>query len=108
MNPGSNEIRRKSVQSSVTIPYERSLKWIASQDTPSGDDSEFSFCGCGWPEHLLLPKGTVGGTKFTVFVMISDYANDQVGEEPNGYVFEIIVITENRKNNYQIILLISL
>lgn len=85
VNPGSNEIRRLSSQSSVTIPYERSLKQIAAQTTPTeGDTSNFNFCGCGWPEHLLLPKGTFqNGTKYSIFVMVSDYVIDRPGEDPN-------------------------
>lgn len=53
MNPGGNEIRRRSDQSSVTIPYERSFRRIGSdyQPTNSEDLAQFQFCGCGWPQH---------------------------------------------------------
>lgn len=42
-----------------------------------------AICGCGWPEHLLLPKGKPEGMKFDVFVMITDYTNDRVGCKDN-------------------------
>lgn len=85
VKPGTNEIHRLSSQSSVTIPYDRSLKWIASQNPPTtGDTSNFNFCGCGWPEHLLLPKGSPQtGSRYTVFAMVSDYVVDRPGEDPN-------------------------
>lgn len=85
MNPGINEIRRRSEQSSVTIPYERSFRPIGSQYRPTEaeDLSQFQFCGCGWPQHMLLPKGTTAGTKFDIFVMISDYEKDRTDQTPN-------------------------
>ena len=29
------------------------------------------FEGCGWPAHLLLPRGTRTGASFRLFVMVS-------------------------------------
>lgn len=80
MNPGENQIRRRSDESSVTIPYERSFRRIGSQYQPRGAEqlSQFQFCGCGWPQHMLLPKGTESGAKFDIFAMISDYEQDRV------------------------------
>lgn len=85
MTPGTNEIRRRSDQSSVTIPYERSFRRIGSkfQPTDPNDLAQFQFCGCGWPQHMLLPKGTAEGAIFDVFVMISDYDNDRTDQTPN-------------------------
>lgn len=87
MNPGQNEVRRRSEASSITIPYERSFRRIGSQFQPSdlNDLSQFQFCGCGWPQHMLLPKGTSDGTKYDLFVMISDYEKDRIDETPNWY-----------------------
>lgn len=39
------------------------------------------YCGCGWPEYLILPKGSIKGTKYQLFVMISDYNQDKVSTE---------------------------
>lgn len=33
---------------------------------------------CGWPQHMLLPKGSADGYPFRIFVMISDYNIDKV------------------------------
>lgn len=87
MNQGVNNIRRRSEESSVTIPYERSFRRIGSQYQPTDEEnlSQFRFCGCGWPQHMLLPKGTASatGTKFDLFAMVTDYEQDRVDEEPN-------------------------
>ncbi|XP_055918390.1 uncharacterized protein LOC129950477 [Eupeodes corollae] len=80
LKPGQNTIKRRSSESSVTIPFERSFRRIDTKNLPKGDDAlaEFRFCGCGWPEHMLLPKGTAEGLEFDLFVMISDYTGDEV------------------------------
>ncbi|XP_058827992.1 uncharacterized protein LOC131687914 [Topomyia yanbarensis] len=79
LNPGVNNIVRRSEQSSVTIPYERTFRQVALSNQPGTE--AFRFCNCGWPHHLLLPKGTPEGMKFDMFVMISDYTNDTVNQE---------------------------
>lgn len=45
VQPGENEIRRRSEESSVTIPYDRSFRRIGSGDQPRGSDalSKFQF-----------------------------------------------------------------
>lgn len=84
MNPGSNSIRRRSDESSVTIPYERSFRRIGSKFTPTGAGlAEFQFCGCGWPAHMLLPKGSESGVQYDIFVMVSNFEDDTVYEDPN-------------------------
>lgn len=82
LNPGQNTIRRRSDESSVTIPYERSFRRIGSQFTMTDATAkaQFQFCGCGWPQHLLIPKGSPEGTKFNIFVMISNYELDRVNQ----------------------------
>ncbi|CAG8739688.1 7377_t:CDS:2 [Gigaspora margarita] len=41
--------------------------------------SEKLFCHCGWPYHMILPRGTKGeGTKFKIIVFISDGTDDMV------------------------------
>ncbi|CAG8524317.1 12130_t:CDS:2 [Racocetra fulgida] len=43
------------------------------------DKSEKSFCDCGWPYHMILPRGIKGeGIKFKLLVFISDGTNDMV------------------------------
>lgn len=85
MNPGQNVIRRRSDESSVTIPYERSFRRIGSQNQPreAGALAAFQFCGCGWPQHMLLPKGTPQGAQYDIFVMVSNFDDDTVNQEAN-------------------------
>lgn len=82
MNPGQNIIRRRSDESSVTIPYERSFRNIGSKNQPTdpAEKAQFQFCGCGWPQHMLLPKGSPNGSLFNIFVMISNYDLDRVDQ----------------------------
>ncbi|XP_033153409.1 phenoloxidase 2 [Drosophila mauritiana] len=81
--PGENTIRRQSTESSVAIPFERSFRPVGADYQPKAADelARFKFCGCGWPQHLLLPKGNAQGMLFDLFVMISDYSQDSV-EQP--------------------------
>lgn len=80
MIPGSNEIKRSSKLSSVTIPFEQTFR--NRENESSTDKSEtgmkYNYCGCGWPHHMLIPKGTPEGYKCELFVMISDYDLDKV------------------------------
>jgi hypothetical protein len=42
---------------------------------------EFNFCGCGWPQHMLIPKGSPEGMPCELFVMISNYDDDKVSSQ---------------------------
>ncbi|EDS44937.1 phenoloxidase subunit A3 [Culex quinquefasciatus] len=77
LNPGVNNIVRRSDQSSVTIPYERTFRNVAMSNEPTGSD-QFRFCNCGWPSHMLIPKGTTNGTTYDLFAMVSDFTGDVV------------------------------
>ncbi|XP_076237383.1 phenoloxidase subunit A3 isoform X2 [Calliopsis andreniformis] len=86
LRPGENTINRNSTESSVTIPYERTFRNL-EQGRPLGGEGleSFNFCGCGWPHHMLLPKGTKAGYPMDLFVMVSNYELDAVQqEEPTG------------------------
>lgn len=82
VNPGVNSIRRRSDQSSVTIPYQRSFRRIGSQFQPTdaAELAQFRFCGCGWPEHMLIPKGTPEGAIYDIFVMVTNFNDDTVNQ----------------------------
>lgn len=47
-------------------------------------EDQFNFCGCGWPEHMLIPKGTPQGLNCDFFVMISNYEQDRVEQNLVG------------------------
>lgn len=81
VNPGMNTINRRDEESNVTIPYNRTFRNIGSAARTPGSEDQFNFCGCGWPSHLLVPKGTPEGFTFDVFAMISNFNDDTVNEE---------------------------
>lgn len=87
VNPGDNLIRRRSTDSSVTIPFERTFRDLDTNRPGAGTDelTAFNFCGCGWPHHMLIPKGTQGsGLPFVLFVMISNYEDDRIDQDLVG------------------------
>jgi len=65
--------------SALTVPWERSLATLGPNITLSQ-----VICGAGWPEHLLLPKGTPEGQTFDLVVMLTDGNEDLVGDEEAG------------------------
>lgn len=87
VNPGQNLVRRKSDESSVTIPFERTFRDL-TQLRPGSSNAEnaaFTFCGCGWPQHMLVPRGTLGtGLACDLFVMISNHEDDRIDQNLVG------------------------
>ncbi|XP_072934080.1 phenoloxidase subunit 1-like [Epargyreus clarus] len=83
---GKSSFSRKSTQSSVTIPHERTFRNQGARPADPGTaaGAEFDFCGCGWPHHLLIPKGTAEGYPVVVFVMISNWEQDKVQQDISG------------------------
>lgn len=89
MSLGENIIRRKSTESTVTIPYEQTFRNLDKQRPNFGTPEEyaFNFCGCGWPHHMLIPRGRVaaeGGLNCQLFVMVSKYDDDHVEQDIDG------------------------
>ncbi|XP_041971349.1 phenoloxidase subunit 1 [Aricia agestis] len=86
LSAGSNTVTRKSSDSAVTIPYERTFRDQSRRtgDPGSAEAAEFDFCGCGWPHHMLLPKGTESGYPVVLFAMVSDWSQDQITQELVG------------------------
>lgn len=87
MNPGSNRINRASTDSSVTIPFERTFRDVDTNRPGAGtrEEGEFNFCGCGWPQHMLIPKGLPGaGLPCDLFVMVSNYNDDRIDQDLVG------------------------
>jgi tyrosinase len=44
----------------------------------------FIFKPSGWPNHLLIPKGSPDGVTFELFCLISNYDDDEVEQELVG------------------------
>jgi hypothetical protein len=68
------------LESSVTIPHEATYRNL-DNNRPADNTAEaeaFNFCGCGWPQNLLIPKGSAEGLQCQLFVMVSDGTIDQV------------------------------
>lgn len=77
--PGQNVIRRRSTDSNVTVPFDRTFRSLADKPNPgTAAEDAYNYCGCGWPNHMLIPRGAPGGYPTEVFVMISNYDEDRV------------------------------
>lgn len=86
MKRGENTITRKSTDSSVTIPFERTFRNLDLNRPQDGDElSKFNFCGCGWPHHMLVPKGTPEGFPCYLFVMVSNHEDDKVKNQTQKF-----------------------
>lgn len=64
----------------MTIPYNRTFRNLGANPMEAAARSRFEFCGCGWPQHMLLPKGSAEGIAFDIFAMVSDFEQDRVDE----------------------------
>lgn len=73
-------ITRKSTESNLTIPFERTFRDVTRNRPAEGTPEleAFNFCGCGWPQHLLIPKGNTEGYPCILFVHITNYEDDKV------------------------------
>lgn len=90
MRPGQNTVNRRSADSTVTIPYNQTFRNLDRNRPAAGsaDEAEYNICGCGWPNHMLIPKGTASGMKFDLFVMVSNYEEDRVDQDLVGQCTE--------------------
>ncbi|KAH8348467.1 hypothetical protein KR084_007657 [Drosophila pseudotakahashii] len=79
MPHGGSTVSWNSTKSSVTIPFERTLRNLDGNENQDESSKEINdFCGCGWPHHMLVPKGRPEGLAFKLFVMVSNYDEDRV------------------------------
>ena len=42
------------------------------------------YCGCGWPHHLLIPKGIPEGMIYDIFIMVTNGEEDAVPQLPTN------------------------
>lgn len=88
LQQGRNLIIRRSVDSSLTKPWPANLRQqafgggAAAGAAAGRPPGAADFCGCGWPQHLLIPKGSPHGMPFDLFVMITNYDQDIVQNLP--------------------------
>jgi hypothetical protein len=79
---GANAIERPGrLASPARKPAERPPVWTQG---PAQTPHE-QYCRCGWPYHLLLPRGTPAGMPFRVVAMLTDWELDRVsGDDDCG------------------------
>ncbi|XP_046384836.1 phenoloxidase 2-like [Ischnura elegans] len=78
-DPLGNKISRQSRDSNVTRKLGRNFSLLeCSLAWPCSENEEDAFCGCGWPQNMLIPKGTPEGSPYQLFVMVSDAEIDLV------------------------------
>jgi tyrosinase len=80
--PGANGIERPGrMASPVRKPAERPPVLVQG---PAQTPHE-QYCRCGWPYHLLIPRGTPAGMPFRVLAMLTDWELDKVsGDDDCG------------------------
>lgn len=84
LKPGTQTLTRKSEDSTLTLPFEKSFP-NAFGDGPREDATDdTAFCLCGWPHHMFLPIGSMDGTPFEVFVMLTPFEKDRVDSDDLG------------------------
>nr|CCA94914.1 hemocyanin subunit IIIb [Limulus polyphemus] len=76
---GVSVITRSSTDSSVTISHVPTFEELKDGKGVNLDNSE--FCSCGWPQHMLIPRGNHLGMEFQLFVMLTDWEQDQAGKD---------------------------
>ncbi|XP_072934536.1 phenoloxidase 1-like [Epargyreus clarus] len=82
LSAGENTITRTSDQSELTIPFEQTFRNLRAGGGERPSEA-YNFCGCGWPQHMLVPRGTEVGAPYQLFVMLSNYELDKI-EQPDG------------------------
>ncbi|XP_076064105.1 phenoloxidase 1-like [Oratosquilla oratoria] len=85
LKPGKNIIERRDDESSITLPREFNFRNIERGEvyedgTVAPPESDGSFCACGWPQHVLLPRGKPEGMPFQLVVMVTDWNEDKVNQ----------------------------
>lgn len=83
MQPGPNRITRRSTDSALTIEIPQSYSQLNQTKQDRIKERPRTYCGCGWPHHLLLPKGTERGLPFDLFVMLTNGDEDYVAPRNN-------------------------
>jgi len=78
---GKTILTRHSTDSALTNSWAKNLATLRRE---LGNSPEAPNCGCGWPHHLLLPRGTPDGMDFDIFVMVTNGDEDAVFEKEHN------------------------
>nr|CCA94920.1 hemocyanin subunit f [Euphrynichus bacillifer] len=84
LEPGKTIITHKSSDSAVTIDRTPTFEDLQKGDVVNETNSE--FCSCGWPQHMLIPRGNHRGMDFQLFVMLTDWDEDHVGPKTDAFI----------------------
>ena len=77
LQPHERAVLGRSDRDSSVIKRPAETSPVAIDSRPAS--AEPSYCDCGWPYTLLLPRGTAGpGMQFRLMVMFTDAATDRV------------------------------
>jgi tyrosinase len=68
--PGRSVLFRRGADSAVIRKSRKPTEPITH--TGNEDEDGTSYCQCGWPYNLLLPRGTSDGMPFRLLVMLTD------------------------------------
>ena len=71
--------RRAALSSVVQKPAVRPPR--PRRDPTLDAQAAENYCNCGWPFHLLVPRGTEEGMRFRLLVMLTDWNADQVSRQ---------------------------
>ena len=67
-------ITRRSEDSSVLVPPAHKVQHILDEQISDA----IAPCGCGWPRNLLIPRGTEGGMRADLYVLATNWKEDEV------------------------------
>jgi len=77
-------VYRQAVESSVIRkPAAKPPEFLPIRKPGEKFDNPVTYCDCGWPYNLLLPKGAAAGMPFRVLVMLTDWTKDNVPATPS-------------------------
>ena len=83
LKKGTNTITRESSDSTVVAKRQRTLLELQDDFAHNNiDEPELElFDGCGWPAHLLVPKGRPRGNDFDLIVVLSKLLPDDAAHD---------------------------
>lgn len=70
--------RPDELSSVIKVPADKDPAALAEPSPDANADDGGSYCQCGWPYTLLLPRGTAEGTRFRLAVLLTDAALDEL------------------------------
>jgi len=72
LTKGVNTITRKSTESSFVAKHRDSLYDLQNKLMWGAlTQDQFNWAGCGWPKEMSLPRGSVSGKPYRVFLVLS-------------------------------------